>query len=235
MTTLQSIIDSARQEGRNILTEEESKRLLSEANIETTKIARATSRDESIQKAGEIGYPVVLKVDSIDITHKSDVGGVAVNLADADAVGQAFDQIMAAVKTNAPGASVQGVSVQEMAQTGVEVIIGMSKDPQFGPVLMFGLGGIAVEILKDVAFRIVPLEKRDAAQLIREIKGFPMLEGYRNLPKVDLANLENLIMQVSDFVSEHPEIAEMDLNPVIAYGSGAIAADARVILEKESE
>ena len=233
--TTQSIIDQAKKEKRLILTEEESKTLLADANIRTTKIAAASTREEAINKADEIGYPVVVKIDSTDITHKSDVGGVSVNLKDAGEVGDAFDTVINSAKENAPGASIQGVTVQEMADPGVEVIIGLSKDPQFGPVLMFGLGGIAVEILKDVAFRIVPLEKRDAKQLIREIKGFAMLEGYRNLPAVDLEKLESLVLQVSEFAWAHPEIAEMDLNPVIAQADGAIAADARVILEEESQ
>ena len=168
--TTQSIIDQAKKEKRLILTDEESKTLLTDANIRTTKIAAASTREEAINKADEIGYPVVVKIDSTDITHKSDVGGVSVNLKDAGEVGDAFDTVINSAKENAPGASIQGVTVQEMADPGVEVIIGLSKDPQFGPVLMFGLGGIAVEILKDVAFRIVPLEKRDAKQLIREIK-----------------------------------------------------------------
>jgi acyl-CoA synthetase (NDP forming) len=233
VTTVEDIIGGARHEGRAILTEAESKQILREMKIPTTRIAIASSREEAVARAREIGYPVVLKVDSFDITHKSDVGGVAVNLADAEAVERAFDQIMVSVREKAPDAEVRGVSVQEMAPPGVEVIIGMSKDPQFGPVLMFGLGGIAVEILKDVAFRIVPLEPRDAAQMIREIKGFPMLTGYRNLPPVDLDFLERMVLQVSDFVWAHGEIAEMDLNPVIAHGGGALAADARVILETE--
>jgi len=233
VTTLQAIVQGSRKEGRYILTEEESKRLLAEAGIPTTKITLAARRAEAVTKAREMGLPVVLKIDSFDITHKSDVGGVAVNLKTDAEVGDAFDRIMASVKEKAPTARVRGVSVQEMAPQGVEVIIGMTRDPQFGPALMFGLGGIAVEILKDVAFRLVPLEKRDAAQLVREIKAFPILNGYRNIPPADIPALEKLILQVSDFVWAHPEIAEMDLNPVIAHKSGAMAADARIILTKE--
>jgi acyl-CoA synthetase (NDP forming) len=119
-----------------------------------------------------------------------------------------------------------------MAKPGVEVIIGMSKDAQFGPVLMFGLGGIFVEILKDVAFRIVPLEKRDAAEMVHEIKGFPLLQGYRGSEPVDIVNLENILLKVSEFVEKTPEIKELDLNPIFAYKDGAVAVDARVILEK---
>jgi acyl-CoA synthetase (NDP forming) len=119
-----------------------------------------------------------------------------------------------------------------MAKPGVEVIIGMSKDAQFGPVLMFGLGGIFVEIIKDVSFRIVPLLKRDAKEMVREIKGFPLLSGYRGSEPVDIENLENLLLKVSEFVEKTPEIKELDLNPIFAYKDGAVAVDARVILEK---
>ena len=117
-----------------------------------------------------------------------------------------------------------------MARYGVEVIIGMSKDAQFGPVLMFGLGGVLVESLKDVSFRIVPLVKRDAKEMIREIKGYPLLEGYRGSEPVDVANLEELILNVSSFVEQYPEVEELDLNPIFAYSDGAVAVDARVIL-----
>jgi len=141
---------------------------------------------------------------------------------------------MRAIKKQYPEAKIEGVSVQKMARPGGEVIIGMSKDAQFGPVLMFGLGGILVEILKDVSFRIVPLVRRDAREMIREIKGYPLLEGYRGQEPVDVANLEEVILKVSDFVEQHPEVAELDLNPIFAYSDGAVAVDARVILEDAS-
>jgi acyl-CoA synthetase (NDP forming) len=138
---------------------------------------------------------------------------------------------MKSVKKAFPNAKIEGVSVQPMAKPGVEVIIGMSKDAQFGPVLMFGLGGIFVEIIKDVSFRIVPLLKRDAGEMVREIKGFPLLKGYRGSEPVDIENLENLLLKVSEFVEKTPEIKELDLNPIFAYKDGAVAVDARVILE----
>jgi acyl-CoA synthetase (NDP forming) len=121
-----------------------------------------------------------------------------------------------------------------MAKQGIEVIIGMTKDAQFGPVIMFGLGGILVEVLKDVSFRIVPMTKRDAAEMITEIKGFPILKGYRGQDPADVPYLEELIVKVSDFVDKNPEIKELDLNPVFAYKSGALAVDARIILERAS-
>jgi len=164
------------------------------------------------------------------VAHKSDVGGVRLRLESAEDVKTAFEEIIASVKAAQPDARIEGVAVQKMAPTGTEIIVGMSKDPQFGPVMMFGLGGIFVEVLKDVAFRIVPLEPKDARQMVREIKGFPVLEGIRGQAPADLDALEKLILKVSDFIEAHPEIEELDLNPVFAYSDGALAVDARIII-----
>lgn len=231
--TGEELISRARGEGRSLLTEIEAKELLKQAGISVVETKLATSRDEAISLGEKLGFPVVLKIASADVVHKSDAGGVKLGLETAEQVGQAYDDIMAAIRKAYPEAKIQGVSVQRMARPGVEVIIGMSKDAQFGPVLMFGLGGVLVEILKDVSFRIVPLAKRDAAEMIREIKGYPLLEGYRGSEPVDVANLENLLLKVSDFVEKTPAIKELDLNPIFAYGDGAVAVDARVVLEEE--
>ena len=225
------IIDAARKEGRTSLTEIESKQILKEAGIDSTGIKLAKTRDEAISLSKEIGFPVVLKIVSPDVLHKTDAGGVKLGLDDEEAVGKAFDEIVSAIKKNEPNANIHGVSVQNMARLGVEVIIGMSKDPQFGPVLMFGLGGILVEVLKDVSFRIVPLTKRDAREMIKEIKGYPILEGYRGQEPSNVAVLEDYLLKVSDFVDGRPEIKELDINPIFAYSDGAVAVDARVILE----
>jgi acetyl-CoA synthetase (ADP-forming) len=225
-------IAAARAAGRTLLTEVESKQLLHEAGIPVTVSRLATNADEAASIASEIGFPVVLKVVSGDIAHKSDVGGVVLGLADAEAVKRGYDEMMTKVKAAAPNATIDGVAVQQMAKPGTEVIIGTTTDPQFGPVMMFGLGGIFVEVLKDVAFRIVPLEARDAKQIVREIKGYPVLEGVRGQEGADLASLEKLILQVSEFVAQHPEVRELDLNPVLAYPDGAIAVDARVVLSE---
>lgn len=227
----EEIIGTARKEGRTSLTEVESKQILKEVGIDSTKIKLAQTRDEAIALSKEIGFPVVLKIVSPDVLHKTDAGGVKLGLDDEEAVGKAFDEIISAIKKNEPNANIHGVSVQNMARPGVEVIIGMSKDPQFGPVLMFGLGGILVEVLKDVSFRIVPLTKRDAREMIKEIKGYPILEGYRGQEPADVAVLEDYLLKVSDFVDGRPEIKELDINPIFAYSDGAVAVDARVILE----
>jgi len=232
--TVQEIIGRARSEGRGLLTEVEAKELLKKADINVVDTRLATSRDEAISISQELGFPVALKIASSDVVHKSDAGGVKLDLGTPEQVGQAYDDIMTAIKKAYPQAKIQGVSVQQMARPGVEIIVGMSKDAQFGPVLMFGLGGVLVEILKDVSFRIVPLVKRDAAEMIREIKGYPLLEGYRGQEPVNVGNLEDMIIKVSDFVEKNPEIKELDLNPIFAYKDGAVAVDARVILEDPS-
>ena len=223
-------IAEARAAGRTLLTEVESKQLLHDAGVPVTLSRLATTADEAASTASALGFPIVLKIVSPDIAHKSDVGGVALGLDDADAVRAAYQAMMEKVKANAPGARIEGVAVQQMAASGTEVIIGTTTDPQFGPVMMFGLGGIFVEVMKDVAFRIIPLEARDASQLVREIKAFPVLEGVRGQAGADLAALEKMILQVSEFALQHPEVSELDLNPVIARPDGAIAVDARVVL-----
>ncbi len=232
MTTQRKIIDRARKDGRSVLTEIEAKELIKQAGINVVDTKLATSQEEAISISKQFGFPIALKITSPDVVHKTDAGGVKLGLKTSRQVGKAYGDIMASVKQMYPKAKIQGVAVQKMARPGVEVIIGMSKDAQFGPVLMFGLGGVLVEILKDVSFRIVPLTKRDAREMIREIKGYPLLEGYRGQEPVDVANLEELILKVSSFVEQTPEVKELDLNPIFAYKDGAIAVDARVILEE---
>ena len=161
--TVNEILSQAKKEKRTVLTEIEAKQILAEAGINCTDTRLAQGKDDAVSLSEEIGYPVVLKISSVDITHKSDAGGVKVNLKDRTEVENAFDEIMTSAKEKFPDADIEGISVQGMAKSGTEVIMGMTKDAQFGPVLMFGLGGVFVEVLKDVAFRIVPLEKRDAA------------------------------------------------------------------------
>ncbi len=225
-----SIIDKAKADQRKVLTEVESKDILEEAGIPTARARLATTADEAVTAAKDVGLPVALKIVSPDITHKSDIGGVKLNLNTPDEVKAAFDAIVAAARKAQPDAKVDGVSVQKMARPGIEVIMGMSQDAQFGPVLMFGLGGILVEVLKDVSFRLVPITPRDAHQMVQEIKGRPLLEGYRGQEPADIEALEKLLLRLSDFIEKHPEIAELDLNPIFAYKDGVIAVDARIIL-----
>jgi len=225
------IIDNVLKSGRTVLTEVESKQLVAEAGVPVVETKLAKTKAEAVSLSKKVGFPVVLKIVSPDIIHKSDIGCVKLGLANATQVGKAFTEIMAAAKKANKKADIQGISVQKMARPGVEVIMGMSKDAQFGPVLMFGLGGVFVEVLKDVAFRIVPLNRRDASQMIREIKGYPLLEGYRGQEPANITVLEDLLLKLSDFVDKNPKIKEMDLNPIFAYKDRALAVDARVILE----
>lgn len=227
---MSATIEGVRAAGRTLLTEVESKAVLREAGIPTTEARAAANPDAAVRAADAIGYPVVLKVLSPQITHKSDVGGVLLNVADADAVRAGYASILERVRAARPDAQIDGVSVQGQAAPGTEVIVGVTTDATFGPVVMVGLGGVLVEVLRDVAFRVVPLEPRDAAAMIRELTGLPLLQGYRGAPPADLAAIEKLILDLSAFVDAHPEISELDLNPVFAYPDGVLAVDARIVL-----
>jgi acyl-CoA synthetase (NDP forming) len=234
------VIDNLTREGRACpstrrracLTEIESKELLAQAGVPVVETRLARTKKEAISIAKELGFPVVLKIASPDIIHKSDAGGVKLGLKNATEVGRAYRQIMDLVKQREPQATIYGVSVQRMIQPGIEVIMGMSKDAQFGPVLMFGLGGVFVEVLKDVSFRIVPITRRDARQMIEEIKGYPVLKGYRGQEPANIEALEDMLLKLSHFVEQSPQIKELDLNPIFAYPDGAVAVDARIILEE---
>ncbi len=224
------LIRRALREGRKVLLEPEAKELVSLYGIDVTRVAVARSEDEAVRLAGEIGYPVVLKIVSPDVLHKSDVGGVAVGLECEDEVREAYRRILSNVRSRVPSARVEGILVQEFAPKGVEVIIGLMRDPQFGPTVMFGLGGIFVEIFKDVSFRIAPLRDLDAEEMMREIRSFPLLTGYRGAEPVDLEALKSALIRVGQVGLDHPEVSEMDLNPVMAYPKGLKVVDARVIL-----
>jgi acyl-CoA synthetase (NDP forming) len=220
---------------RKMLTEVEAKNILREAGIPVVETKLARSKKEAISMSKEMGFPVVLKIVSPDIIHKSDVGGVKLDLKNYRQVSEAYSEMMSSIKENYPEARIEGASVQKMVQPGVEVIIGVATDAQFGPVLMFGLGGIFVEVLKDISFRIVPVSRRDVREMITEIKGYPMLKGYRGQEPANIPLLEELIIKVSDFVEKNPMVKELDLNPVFAYKESALAVDARVVVESSQE
>jgi acyl-CoA synthetase (NDP forming) len=231
MNQKNQIIAEAIRQGRNILTEIEAKQVFREAGVPVVETKLAKTRKQASEIAASTGFPVVIKIASPDIIHKSDAGGVKVGLKNKTDVEKAYSEIMKAVKNKFPKAKIEGVSVQKMARPGIEIIIGVFKDAQFGPVIMFGLGGIFVEVLKDVSFRIVPIARRDAAEMIKEIKGYPLLQGYRGTEPAHLPSLENILMKVSGFAERTPEIKEIDVNPVIAYKDSAIAVDARILLQ----
>jgi acetyl-CoA synthetase (ADP-forming) len=176
-----------------------------------------------------------MKIVSTDVLHKSDVGAVKVNLKNADEVRSAFGEIARNVKKFKSDAKIAGYLVEQLAPEGHEVIVGMAKDPQFGPALMFGLGGIFVEVLKDVSFRIAPLTEYDAREMIQEIKGYPVLTGIRGQKPADINSLVDIILKVSKLVTEHVEIEQLDLNPIFVYQEGAIIVDARIILSTNGE
>lgn len=215
------------------LAEHEAKRWLARHRVPVPAAALATSRDEAVAAAGRLGCPVVAKVASADIVHKTEVGGVEVGLADGSAVGAAWDRIHARVRERAPNAQVQGLLVERMASGGgVEVLVGVSRDPVFGPVLTFGLGGVHVELFKDVARRLLPLTRAEAERLVREPRSFALLDGARGRPQADVAALVDLLLAVSDFVgAQDDRIDEIDLNPVWVgpAGQGVQVLDAVIV------
>jgi acetyltransferase len=213
------------------LTEYRSKKLLSHYGIPIPKGDLAHSVEEAINIAQTLGYPVVLKVSSPQILHKTEARGIALRIPDKAQLVEAYRRIMNNAKAYDPSAEIEGVLVEEMAQEGTEVIIGLLKDPQFGPTIMFGLGGIFVEILKDVSFRVPPLTETDARQMIEEIKGAKILKGFRGKPESDWDAMIDTLMKVSTLSLELREvISELDINPLIVYeqGKGIKALDALV-------
>ena len=217
------------ESNETVLTEFESKELLEEIGIPIPVQKLTSSKEETLSTAEEIGYPIVLKLIAEDIVHKSDTGAVKLNLKSKEETEKAYEELM-----KIPSQADRKISVQKMADEPItELIIGMTTDPQFGPALMFGIGGILVELLEDVSFRIAPITEYDAKEMIHEIKGFPILDGYRGKPKADIDAIVEVLLNISDLVTKHEEIYEMDLNPVFIYEKGLICVDARVILKKK--
>ncbi|MEM3760184.1 MAG: acetate--CoA ligase family protein [Candidatus Bathyarchaeia archaeon] len=231
MTKVSNLILKVRKEGRKFLLEPEAKTVCMDYDIPVTKFEVAKSEAEAVKFAETIGFPVVLKVVSPDIIHKSDVGGVIVGLKSAGEVRDAYRQILGNVKKHMADAKIVGILVQEMAPTSTEIIVGAIKDPQFGPALMFGLGGIFVEVLKDVTFRVAPINEDEAREMITEVRAYPLLKGYRNTPPADIEAIIKILLNTSKLVIEHEEIKEVDLNPIMVYEKGAKTVDARIILE----
>jgi acetyl-CoA synthetase (ADP-forming) len=231
MSLTTKIINQAKNEGRKTLLETEAKTICSQYCIPITKFNLSRNEKEAVKQADQIGYPIVLKIISPDVIHKSDAGGVIINLRNAQEVSTGYRKIIENVTKYNSDAKIIGVLVQEMAPQATEVIIGAIKDPQFGQTVMIGLGGIFVEILKDANFRVAPLTSQDAIEMITQLKAFPVLKGYRNTPPADIDALVDILCNTSRLVMDHPEIKELDLNPVMAYQKGAKTVDARIILE----
>jgi len=233
---VRELIDSVISEGRTSLSEDEGKEIFRAYGIPVPGEGLAKTPEEAVEIANKLGYPVVMKIASPDIFHKTDVGGVAINVNSPEDVRRQFELIIARCQSRMPNARIIGVSVQQMI-TGREVIVGMVRDPQFGPVITFGLGGIFVEILKDVSQRVAPLTRADVNKMIQSIKAYPILTGARGRKPADIESLKEVIFRVAQIALDFPEISELEINPVIVgdEGKGCGAVDALVTIRRESK
>lgn len=229
-----SIFEKIRHRERQYLCEDEAKEVIFHYGFRIPKNILATSEAEAAQAAEEIGYPVVAKISSPDILHKSDFGGVRIGIRDAAEARRFFSDITQKARRLMPSAEIKGVLLQQMITGGKEVVLGMSRDPQFGPLLMFGLGGVYIEVIKDVTFRIAPVGASDAEEMIREIRSFPLLQGVRGEKPADINALIDAILRLSQLTTDFPEIMEMDINPLIVFpeGGGTMAIDARLTISQ---
>ncbi len=209
---------------------EKTKRLLERYKLPLVSSFLVKKLEQAIKLSKKIGFPLVLKISSPDIIHKSDIGGVKIGIEDEEELAKAYDEIIKDVKNKKPKAKIEGVLMQKRWK-GKEVIVGMTRDPQFGSVLMFGLGGVFVEVLKDVSFRIAPVDKKEALEMIKEIKGYKVLEGVRGKKAVSINALVNIITKTSNMVIKNKKITELDFNPIIVDEKKAAIVDARIIIE----
>jgi len=226
------IIETVRKENRKFLFEHEAKQLLKLHGAPVSLDVLAQTEDEAVKLAKKIASPVALKIVSPDILHKSDAGGVKIKLFGENEIRSAFKEIVQNAKKFNPKAKIKGILVSPMANQGIEVIIGTKIDDQFGPIIMYGLGGVMVEILKDVSFRVLPVSPTAAKRMIEETKSFPILDGVRGGPASDKTALKKLLLLCSDIIEAYPQIQEMDLNPVIVHEKGLSIVDARIILKE---
>lgn len=227
------IFRKAREENRDALFEHEAKQLIGLHGAPVSEGHLVHSAEEAVAAAARFDEPVALKIVSPDILHKTDAGGVRLNLKTPDKVRKAYNEIVKGAKRYDPNANVSGILVEAMMHEGLEVIIGTKIDDQFGPVIMFGIGGIMVELLNDVVFRVLPISERSARRMIEEIRSVELLNGFRGKPPVDKRAIKELLLAVSEIVGSYDDIQEIDLNPVIVYEQGLSIADARIILKKD--
>jgi acetyl-CoA synthetase (ADP-forming) len=226
-----ALLERVASEGRSVLMEHEAKELLRSYGIPMGEFALAINLREALAVAKRIGYPVALKIASPDILHKTDVGGVALDIRSDDELKVRFEDMLTKVKKRSPRARISGIVVEKMMPRSTEVIIGMIRDPQFGPTMMFGLGGLLVEVFRDVAFRIAPIDAEGAMEMMKKIKGYKILSGYRGSPRLDLEALADILVKASKIAMEIESINEMEMNPTFAYEVGASVIDARIILQ----
>lgn len=224
-------------EGRTAVGELQGYELLKCYGFNTMPTKLAKTVDEAVEHAEEMGYPVVMKIYSPQILHKSDAGGVIVKLKTAEEVREAHAKIIANATAYNPKAFIEGVLIQKMADKGEEVILGANRYPTFGPLIMFGIGGIFVEVFQDVEFRLAPILRNEAHRMITAIKGYKLLKGFRGRPETDIMAIEKCLVSLSDMVMENPEIAELDINPLRVYakGNGTAVVDCRIILKETAE
>ncbi|MGI6368284.1 MAG: acetate--CoA ligase alpha subunit [Anaerolineae bacterium] len=227
------VFEQARKEGRTGIGDAEAQDILKAYGIRTPQSDVFPTPDGAVAFCEKIGYPVVMKIASPDILHKSDVGGIIVGVRDEAAAREAFDTLIARAKERVPNATIWGVQVQEMVTDAREVIIGMNRDPQFGPLIMFGLGGIYVEVLRDVAFRVAPMTRLQAESMVKEIRSYKLLAGVRGQKPADMDAIVDTILRIAQLVMDWPEIAELDINPLLVrpQGEGGVAVDMRLILK----
>jgi acetyltransferase len=230
---VRKLFADVRAAGRVELGEIEAREVIEAYGMRLPESRLARSPDEAAQIAAQIGFPVVMKISSPDILHKSDIGGVKVGIADAAQARDTFELIEYRARKYSPDARIWGVLVQQMVRKGREVLVGVTRDPQFGPLIGVGMGGIYVEVLKDIAFRLAPLSTQEVREQLRSIRTYPLLAGVRGEPPADIAAIEETVLRVNQLVTDFPEIVEMDINPLVVHneGEGAIVLDARIILQ----
>lgn len=224
------IIENALASGRKILLPDEAMDVIKSSGISTPAYALAKTANEAVTVAKSMGFPVVLKIVSPDVLHKSDVGGVIVGVDNDKEVERNYNEIMNNLIKKVPDADIMGILVEKQVPSTTEVIVGGIRDEQFGPTVMFGLGGIFVELFKDVVFRIAPVIEAEALEMIEEIKGYKVLNGYRGTEKLDIQKLSKTVVTVSELISDIGEIKEVELNPLLVYTEGVTAVDARIII-----
>ncbi len=224
------LLKDAIREGRKILLEPEAKGLLKSIEVPVPPYEVVRDIEEAQKKAERLGYPVVLKVISPDITHKTEAGGVCTGITDEEGLKKAWMEMVLKVAHKSPGARIEGFVVEKMVKRGVEVIVGTIRDEQFGPVVMFGTGGIAVELFKDVSYRLAPVSLEGAHDMMREPKGFVLLNGYRGAPPCDVEALAHTLVKVSRLLCDLKELEGFEVNPLVVYEQGVIAVDAKATL-----
>ncbi len=234
MVKIEQILEDVRRDGRTKLTEFEAKQVLAAAGIAGTREELVTNEQTAVSSAQKLGYPVVLKISSPDVLHKTDAGGVKVGLSDDEAVREGYREIMNAINENHPDAKIHGVLVQEMVEGGIETILGVANRPPFGPVMAFGLGGVFVELMKDITLRLAPIDENGAADMVNEIRGSKLLDGYRGQPGTDREQLAKTIARLSELaVKFHADIEELDINPLVFNGDRILALDALITLKQK--